>query len=52
MKPVLNRVAKKLTDEKSKNVIAFVDATKEQELATRFKLTGFPTVKLYVDTIL
>ena len=49
MKPVLNRVSKQLKEEKSPNIIAFVDSTKENNLGQRFKVKGFPTVKLFKD---
>ena len=49
MKPVFNRVAKTLKEEKSTGIIAFVDATKETKLASRFKVKGFPTVKYFKD---
>ena len=49
MKPVFNKVAKILKEEKSNGVIAFVDATKETKLANRFKLKGFPTIKYFKD---
>jgi protein disulfide isomerase family A protein 5 len=49
MKPVLNNVAKQLKEESSPNIIAFVDATKEDKLGQRFKVKGYPTVKFFKD---
>jgi hypothetical protein len=49
MKPVFNRVAKQLIEENSENKIAFVDATKETKLGERFKVKGYPTIKMFKD---
>ena len=49
MKPVFNRVAKRLKEENSKSIIAFVDATKENLLGEKFKVKGYPTIKLFKD---
>jgi thiol-disulfide isomerase/thioredoxin len=49
MKPVFNRVAKQLMEEDSENKIAFVDATKETKLGERFKVKGYPTIKMFKD---
>ena len=47
MKPIFNNVAKKLKEENSVNIIAFVDCTQETKLAERFKVKGFPTIKMF-----
>lgn len=47
MKPIFNNVAKQLKEENHEGVIAFVDTTVEQELGTRFKIKGFPTIKYF-----
>jgi protein disulfide-isomerase-like protein len=49
MKPIFNNVAKKLKEENSENIIAFVDATKETKLGQRFKVKGYPTIKFFQD---
>jgi thioredoxin-like negative regulator of GroEL len=49
MKPIYNRVAKKLKEEGSANVIAFLDATEHAKTAQRFKIKGLPTVKFFKD---
>jgi protein disulfide isomerase family A protein 5 len=49
MKPVYNRVAKKLKEENSPNIIAFIDATEQTKLAERFKVKGFPTIKFFKE---
>lgn len=52
MKPVLNKVAERLTTESkeaSNNKIAFVDCTKATALAQRFGVKGYPTVKYFRD---
>jgi hypothetical protein len=49
MKPIFNRVAKQLMEEDSENKIAFVDATKETQLGERFKVKGYPTIKMFKD---
>ena len=49
MKPIFNNVARTLKEEKSENIIAFVDATQEKSLGDRFKVKGFPTIKFFQD---
>lgn len=49
MKPIFNKVAKQLKEEGSENIIAFVDATKEPKLGERFKVKGYPTIKMFKD---
>ncbi len=45
----MNRVAQRLEQANSPNIIAFVDATKETKLAERFKVKGYPTTKFFKD---
>lgn len=47
MKPVLNKVAKRMKDENIEGMIAAVDATKERKVADKLKVKGFPTVKYF-----
>jgi hypothetical protein len=49
LKPTLNSVAQRLKEVASPNMIAFVDATKETNLAERFKVKGFPKVIVIKD---
>ena len=49
MKPVFNKVAKQLKEEKAEGVIAFVDCTVQKGLAERFKIKGFPTIKYFQE---
>lgn len=49
MKPIYGRVARKLREEGSENMIAFVDATESPKLAQKFKVKGYPTVKFFKD---
>merc|ERR1711953_1597065 len=39
--------AKRLADDKSTGILAAVDATSEQQLASMFNVKGFPTLKYF-----
>ena len=39
--------AKRLSQDKSKGILAAVDCTVEQQLATAFNIKGFPTLKYF-----
>ena len=43
----VNRAAKKLTDARVPHVLATVDATQEPQLATKYGVKGYPTLKLF-----
>jgi len=47
MAPKYEEAAAQLAEQGSKVVLAELDATKEEELAGRFKIEGFPTLKLF-----
>ncbi|KAL3279191.1 hypothetical protein HHI36_016704 [Cryptolaemus montrouzieri] len=47
MKPEYERAASALKQERVSGVLAAVDATKEQSLASRFGVKGYPTVKYF-----
>ncbi len=48
MAPGYIKLAKRFKKEKSDVVIAECDATKEAELAKRFKIEGYPTLRFFV----
>jgi len=45
--PEFTRLAQLLEEEKSEIILAKVDATAEKELAQRYQVGGFPTLKLF-----
>lgn len=49
MKPEYTDAARTLKDEEVSGVLAAVDATKAREVAKRFKIEGYPTVKYFKD---
>jgi protein disulfide-isomerase-like protein len=49
MKPEYERAAATLIVEEVPGALAAVDATKERELATRYNITGFPSVKYFKE---
>ena len=48
--PVWKEVAERLEDDRSV-VVAQVDGTTDRSLLARFNVTGFPTIKLFVDGV-
>ncbi|XP_078376471.1 putative protein disulfide-isomerase A4 isoform X1 [Oculina patagonica] len=49
MKPEYTDAAKTMKDEEVSGALAAVDATKATEVAKRFKIEGYPTVKYFKD---
>ena len=49
MKPHYTEAAQLLSDEGVSGTLAAVDATKEQAVASKFEVKGFPTVKYFKD---
>lgn len=49
MKPEYINAASMLKEQSIPGVLAAVDATKHREVADRFKITGYPTVKYFKD---
>lgn len=49
MKPHFTEAAEALKDQKIDGILAAVDATKEQEIANRYEVKGFPTIKYFQD---
>jgi len=47
MKADYSKAAKQLTEENVSHVLATVDATVETELAKRFEIRGYPTLKFF-----
>ncbi|CAK1588630.1 unnamed protein product [Parnassius mnemosyne] len=47
IKPEFEKAATRIKDEKINGVLAAVDATKEPELASRFGVKGYPTLKYF-----
>ncbi|CAH2103869.1 unnamed protein product [Euphydryas editha] len=47
IKPEFEKAATKIKNEKIKGILAAVDATKESDLASRFGVKGYPTLKYF-----
>lgn len=47
MKPEYEKAALMMKDNKLPGILAAVDATKEREIGTKFKVKGYPTVKFF-----
>lgn len=47
LKPEYEKAATQMKTENIKGILAAVDATKEQTLAKKFKVKGYPTIKYY-----